>query len=144
MKKTFRTIAFAIAIMGLTVACNNNAAEEPVDSMPAPILDTLVEEPVIDTTPVVEEEPVAPAPAKKATAKKKTTKKAEPAKEEAKVDASKMSVNDGKGITVSKSGIKVANGEKGSAKVDASGMTVNTGKTSTSVSGEGLKIAVKN
>lgn len=138
MKKTFRTIAFAIAIMGLTVACNNNAAEEPVDSMPAPILDTLVEEPVIDTTPVVEEEPVAPAPAKK-----KTTKKAEPAKE-VKADASQMTVNTEKGITVSKSGIKLANGEKGSAKVDASGMTVNTGKTSTSVSGEGLKIAVKN
>ncbi|MCQ2296743.1 MAG: hypothetical protein MJZ45_05040 [Bacteroidales bacterium] len=143
MKKTFRTIAFAIAIMGLTVACNNNAAEEPVDSMPAPILDTLVEEPVIDTTPVVEEEPVAPAPAKKAPAKKKTTKKAEPAKE-VKADASQMTVNTEKGITVSKSGIKLANGEKGSAKVDASGMTVNTGKTSTSVSGEGLKIAVKN
>lgn len=144
MKKTVKTLAFAIAIMGLTMACNNNQVDELVDSLP--VIDTtpvVVEEPVVDTPAVVVEEPVAkPAPAKKAT-KKATPKKTEPAKKEVN-DASKMTASSEKGVTVNKNGIKLVNGDKGNAAVDASKMTINTSKGTATASGEGLKIAVKN
>ncbi len=75
MKKSFRTIACLIAVMGLAVACNNNnQPAEEIDTVIAPI-DTVVAEPV-DT--VVVEEVVAEEPVKQAPAKKKaTTKKKE-------------------------------------------------------------------
>ena len=70
MKTIARTFAFAIAIMGLTVACHNNKpAEEPADTTNQ---DTVTE--VIDTNPApVVENVQAPAPkpaAPKAEAKK--------------------------------------------------------------------------
>ena len=53
MKKSFRTIACLIAVMGLAVACNNNnQPAEVIDTVIAPI-DTVVAEPV--DTVVVEE-----------------------------------------------------------------------------------------
>lgn len=74
MKKTVKVLAFAFAAMALTVACNNNAPEEVIDT--TPVIDTTVVEEVIDTTPVVEE-PVVEEPVKKATntVKKATTPK---------------------------------------------------------------------
>ncbi len=102
MKKTFRTLAFAIAVMGLTVACNNNApAEELVDTI-VPI-DTVVEE-VIDSTPV--EEVVVEEPVKKATTpKKKTTTK----KEEPKIG---QNVTKEDGVTISTTGGSLKMGTK--------------------------------
>lgn len=67
MKKSFKVIALALVAMSLTVACNNNNAEEVLDSMPAPIAEidsTPVDTVAIDSVPVVEE-PVATTTAKK-------------------------------------------------------------------------------
>lgn len=61
----------AIAVLSLTVACKQKAAEEPIDTMP---IDTMIEE-VIDTTiEEVAEDTVVAEPVKQAT--KKATKKA--------------------------------------------------------------------
>ena len=70
MKTIVRNIALAVAVMGLTVACNNNKpAEEVIDSTP---VEEVVEE-VVEEAPVVaeavEEAPAQEAPAKKATPK---------------------------------------------------------------------------
>lgn len=76
MKRNFRIAALALAAMFTVAACNNQPAEEAVDTTP------VVEE-VIDTTPVVEEvvaeevEVKDEKPAKKANkpaAKKEDTK----------------------------------------------------------------------
>lgn len=138
MKKSVKILAFALAVMGLTVACNNNApTEELVDTI-VPV-DTVVEE-VIDSTPV--EEVVVEEPVKKATTpKKKTTKKEEP-KTEVKVDASKMSVNTASGTSVSinKQGGASVSTKSGEGKVDASKMSVNTNSGSVSVGNGGVAI----
>ncbi len=138
MKKSVKILAFALAVMGLTVACNNNApAEELIDTV-VPV-DTVVEE-VIDSTPV--EEIVVEEPVKKATTpKKKTTKKEEP-KTEVKVDASKMSVNTASGtnVTISKQGGASVSTKSGEGKVDASKMSVNTNGGSVSVGNGGVSI----
>lgn len=87
MKKTVKVLAFALAAMALTVACNNNAPEEVIDT--TPVIDTTVIDTVVaDTTPVVEE-PVVEEPVKKATT---TTKKATTPKE----DKNAKKKNDGK------------------------------------------------
>lgn len=139
MKKSVKVLSFALAVMGLTVACNNNApAEEPIDTM-VPVVDSIVEE-VIDTTPV--EEVVVDEPVKKATPAKKKAAKKEAPKNEVKVDASQMSVKTAAGTSVSinkQGGATVStNGAKG--KVDASKMSVKTSGTTTTVGGGGITI----
>jgi len=95
MKTIVRNIALAVAVMGLTVACNNNKpAEEVIDSTP---VEEVVEE-VVEEAPVVaeavEEAPVQAAPAKKA------TPKVEVKKDDAGVSVAagetKVEVNEGK------------------------------------------------
>lgn len=108
MKKVVRTLAFAVAVMGLTVACHNNKpAEEVVDS----VVEEVVEE-VIDTTPVEEvvEEVAEATPAAQPT--KKAAKK-EVKKEEKKVDENKLS------ITVKKPNTETKTNEDGSVSVKA-------------------------
>lgn len=71
-----KVLALAVAAMALTVACNNNKAAEPVDTMveDTTVIEEMVEEEVEDTTTVaVVEETPAPAP-KKATVKKNEAK----------------------------------------------------------------------
>ncbi|MBR3411705.1 MAG: hypothetical protein IKG81_03350 [Bacteroidales bacterium] len=74
MRKNFRIAALALAVCGLTAACNNNAPAELVDTI-VPI-DTIVVEEIIDSMPVIDT-PVVEQPTveKKATAKKKATVK---------------------------------------------------------------------
>lgn len=139
MKKSVKILAFALAVMGLTVACNNNAPVEELIDTVVPV-DTMVVEEVIDSTPV--EEVVVEEPVKKAaTPKKKTTKKDEP-KTEVKVDASKMSVNTASGTSVSinKQGGASVSTKSGEGKVDASKMSVNTNSGSVSVGNGGVAI----
>ena len=103
MKKSFRTIACLIAVMGLAVACNNNnQPAEVIDTVIAPV-DTVVAEPV-DT--VVVEEVVAEEPVKQAPAKKKATTKK---KEEPKLGET---VTTKDGIVVSTAGATMKVGTK--------------------------------
>lgn len=103
MKKSFRTIACLIAVMGLAVACNNNnQPAEVIDTVIAPI-DTVVAEPV-DT--VVVEEVVAEEPVKQAPAKKKATTKK---KEEPKLGES---VTTKDGVVISTAGATMKVGTK--------------------------------
>lgn len=103
MKKSFRTIACLIAVMGLAVACNNNnKPAEVIDTVIAPI-DTVVAEPV-DT--VVVEEVVAEEPVKQAPAKKKATTKK---KEEPKLGES---VTTKDGVVISTAGATMKVGTK--------------------------------
>ena len=130
MKKNFRTLALAIAVMGLAVACNNNApAEEPIDTM-VPVVDSIVEE-VIDTTPV--EEVVVDEPVKKATpAKKKTTAK----KEEPKVG---KNVTKEDGVTISTSAGSLKMGTKDGKLTGETTVTTKEGTTIHSNNLGGLK-----
>ena len=75
MKKCFKMAAIALTAMALMTACNQKAAEEPVDTMP--IEEVALEEvdTIVEEEPVVEE--VTPAPAKKATPAKKAEVKEE-------------------------------------------------------------------
>lgn len=103
MKKSFRTIACLIAVMGLAVACNNNnQPAEVIDTVIAPV-DTVVAEPV-DT--VVVEEVVAEEPVKQAPAKKKATTKK---KEEPKLGES---VTTKDGVVISTAGATMKVGTK--------------------------------
>ena len=66
MKANFRIAALALAAMALTAACNNAPTEEVGDTMPAidtTVIDTLPEEPAVDTVVIVKT--VEKAPAKK-------------------------------------------------------------------------------
>lgn len=124
MKKHIRNIAFAIAIMGLAVACNNNPApeEEPIDT-----IDTMVEEMVEDTTPaVVVEEPV---------------KKAAPAKKAVKKDEPKVGENITKedGITISTSAGSLKMGAKDGKLTGETKVTTNDGTTIQTNNMGGLK-----
>ncbi len=87
MKKAFKMAALAVAVLGLTVACKQKAAE-PIDTIPT---EDLTIEAAIDTMPldtIVEE-----AASAVATTAKKTTKKAEPKKEEKKNDITNVGRN---------------------------------------------------
>lgn len=138
MKKSIKVLSLALAVMGLTVACNNNAPVEKVIDTVVPV-DTVVVEEVIDTLPV--EEVVVEEPVKKAPAKKKAVKKEEP-KNEVTVDASKMSVktSTGTSVTINKQGGATVNTKNGEGKIDASKMSVKTGSTNTTVGGGGITI----
>lgn len=87
MKKYFRLAAIAVVAMALTVACKNNTAEEPADTMPVvedtmETVDSLVEEVAEEVAEVVE-------PVKKAaqTTAKKADVKMQEAKEATKTQA---------------------------------------------------------
>lgn len=73
MKMKIRIAALALAVMGLTVACNNQPAEETIDSTTEMVMDTIIEQ--VAEEEIVAEEPVAEEPVKKAT--KTQTKKDE-------------------------------------------------------------------
>jgi hypothetical protein len=103
MKKSFRTIACLIAVMGLAVACNNNNQPAEVIDTVIPPIDTVVAEPV-DT--VVVEEVVAEEPVKQAPAKKKATTKK---KEEPKLGES---VTTKDGVVISTAGATMKVGTK--------------------------------
>lgn len=120
MKKYFRNLALAIAVMSLAAACNNNApAEEAIDTM-VPVVDSIVEE-VIDSTPV--EEVVVEEPVKKATpAKKKATAK----KEEPKIG---KNVTKEEGVTISTSGGSLKMGTKDGKLTGETTVTTNEGTT---------------
>lgn len=96
MKTIVRNIALAVAVMGLTVACNNNKpAEEVIDSTPVEeVVEEVVEEAPVEVAEAVEEAPVQAAPAKKA------TPKVEVKKDDAGVSVAagetKVEVNEGK------------------------------------------------
>ncbi|GEM_PF-3781660 len=77
MKKSFKLAAIALTAMAMMTACNNNAAEEVVDST---LIEGPVAEEVIDTPiqePVVEEAQPVQTQTKKAPAKKKEEPKVE-------------------------------------------------------------------
>lgn len=135
MKKNFRTLAFAFAVMGLAIACNNNATEETTDS----VIDStpVVVEEVIDSTPVVEEAVTPTTP-------KKTAKKTEATKEEVKTpDASKVTIGDASTtVTVKKDGIKVVKGDSKKAP-DASKVTIEGNNGSVSGSGNTATMKIK-
>ena len=130
MKKIFRTLALAFAVMGLAAACNNNApAEEPIDTM-VPVVDSIVEE-VIDSTPV--EEVVVEEPVKKATpAKKKATAK----KEEPKIG---KNVTKEEGVTISTSAGSLKMGTKDGKLSGETTVTTKEGTTIHSNNLGGLK-----
>lgn len=131
MKKTVRFFAFAVAVMGLTVACHNNKpAEEVVDSI---VEDTVVVEEV-DTTPVEEvaEEVATPAPKKpakkqeaKPVVKEVKTGKAPFAKPANEDPRASVKVNSDGTASVSTGGLKVeSSNPRAKAKDGKTGLSV--------------------
>lgn len=97
MKTIVRNIALAVAVMGLTVACNNNKpAEEVIDSTVEEVVEETIEEAPVEVAEAVVEE----APAQQAAPAKKTTPKVEVNTNEGGVSVaagdSKVEVNSGK------------------------------------------------
>lgn len=106
MKKVFRTLFFAIAVMGLATACNNNApVEEEADTLPVVVEDTVV----VDTAATVEEvaEVIPEEPVKK-TATKTAAKK-----EEKKPTNVSVTKEDGVTITTGGTSIKMKKSDDG-------------------------------
>ena len=115
MKKNFRTLALAIAVMGLAAACNNNApAEEPIDT--TPVEEVVVDEPVKKATP----------------AKKQTTAK----KEEPKVG---KNVTKEDGVTISTAAGSLKMGTKDGKLSGETTVTTKEGTTIHSNNLGGLK-----
>ena len=130
MKKNFRTIALAIAVMGLVAACNNNTqTEEVLDTV---VIDTTPVEVVIDTTPVVDTPVVAAEPVKKAPAKKKATAK----KEEPKLG---KSVTKEDGVTITTTGGSLKMGTKDGKLTGETQVTTKDGLTIQTNNKGGLK-----
>lgn len=104
MKTIVRTFAFAVAIMGLTVACNNNKTTETPE---APV-EEIVEEQVVEEAPAevaeaveaVEQAPAAQATTPKATSKPKAEVKADEGAVSVSAGETKVEVNNSGKIEV--------------------------------------------